>query len=113
MHDDSVSFSELTDIVHRTEPDAEISGPDLSDRYSNSDDDQVIVSVRGNCAGGCDGRNDTDDDNGDWALWNQNNHDFYMISFLASSHYKPHRRRQMPVYTHEFLCYFLVTLCLK
>lgn len=108
-----LSVNVLIYVVHRTEPDAEISGPDLSDRCSNSDEDQVIASVRGNDVGGCGSRNDTDDDNEYWALWDENNNDFYMISFLASSHYKPPRSRQKPVSTHEFLCHFLVTLCLQ
>jgi hypothetical protein len=36
--------------------------------------------------------------NKEWTLWDENNHDFYMIPLRVSSGYKPPRRRQMPVF---------------
>jgi hypothetical protein len=78
-HDNSDSFSEFsqdsgTDILDRIYRDAEISGPVLSDRCSNSSDGQVSGNVDGE-DGGNDGAsggyNDEDDDNEDWALWDE------------------------------------------
>jgi hypothetical protein len=87
LHDDLDSFSKVSQdsdvyMFDRIDPDAEISGPDLSDSCSNSDDGQVSGNVGG-------GDYDRDDDNEDWAPWDKNNHDFYMIPFHASSGYKP------------------------
>jgi hypothetical protein len=65
LHDDSDPFSESSqdsniDIFDRIDPDG-VSG----------------------CGGGG-GYNDEDHDNEDWDLWDENNHDFYMIPFCAS-----------------------------
>jgi hypothetical protein len=122
LHDDSDSITELgqdldIDIFDRIDPDAEISGPGLSDSC-NSDDDQVNANVgggnSGNEDGGCcsGGYNDEDDDDDEeWALWYEYNHDLYMVSFRASSGYKPPRSRQMPVSPDEiFMLYFSANL---
>jgi hypothetical protein len=93
-------------IFDHIDPDAEICGPVLSDSCSNSDDGQASANVGGDDDGG--GDDDEDDDNGDWALWDKNYHDFYMIPFPASSGYKPPQNGQMSVSLHKFLCYFLV-----
>jgi hypothetical protein len=84
LHDDLDSFSDFsqdsnTDIFECIDPDSEISRPDLS----NSDDSQVSANVGGD-DGGRGGYDDEDDDE-KWALWYENNHDFYMIPFSASS----------------------------
>lgn len=54
------------------------------------------------------GYDDEDDDNEDWALWDENDHDFYMMPFCASSGYKPPQNGQMTVSPHKFLCHSLV-----
>jgi hypothetical protein len=90
LHDNLDSFSDFSqdsviDIFDRTDPDSEISRPDLSDSCSNSDDGQVSANV-GSDDGGNDGGyddDDDDDDNEEWALWYESNHDFYMIPFWA------------------------------
>jgi hypothetical protein len=121
QHVDSDSFSEFSqdsdiDMFDCINPDAKISGPDLSDTCSNSDDCQVSGNVGdddgGNDSGdgeGCSsgGYNDEDIDNEDWVLWDENNNNFYTIPFRASSDYKPPQSRQI------FLCYNLVQTCLK
>jgi hypothetical protein len=61
-----------------TGPNAEISGPDLIDSGSDSDDGQASADVGG--SGG--GYNDRDDDNEAWALWNENDCDFCNILCL-------------------------------
>jgi hypothetical protein len=72
---DSDSFIEFiqdsdTDIFDRIYPGAEISGPDLGDSFSNSDDGQVSGNVGGdvgvNDSGS--GYNDEAHDNEDWVL---------------------------------------------
>jgi hypothetical protein len=55
---------------------------------------------------GCSDGYDENHYNEDWALWDENNHDFYMIPFRASSGYKPPRSRQMPV----SMLYFVANL---
>jgi hypothetical protein len=52
-----------------------------------------VVDDGGNVGGGSgynDGYNDKDNNNEDWGLWDENNHDFYMVLFHDSSSYKPH-----------------------
>jgi hypothetical protein len=93
LRNDSDSFSEFSqdsdiDIIDHVDPDAEISGPDLSDSGSNSDDGEASANV------GSD--NDEDGDNEDWALGDENDHNFYKI--------------QMPVSPHQFLMLYLVQL---
>jgi hypothetical protein len=88
LHVDSGSFSEFgqdsdTDIFHRIDPD--------------------VVG----------GYNDEDQDNEDWVLWDENNHDIYMIPFRPLSGYKPFRSRQMPVPRDKFLYYISMQICLK
>jgi hypothetical protein len=56
------------DIFDRTDPDAEISGPHMSDSCSNSNDGQASANVGGdngaNSGGGCSGDyDDKDNDN--------------------------------------------------
>jgi hypothetical protein len=87
LHNDLDSFGDLSqdsdiDIFDRIDPDFEISRPDLSDSCSNSHDSQVGANVGGDDGGndgGCGDYDDEDDDNEEWALWYENNHDFYMI----------------------------------
>jgi hypothetical protein len=102
------------DIFHRIDPDAEISGPDWSGSCRNSDDRQVSANVGGDDGdnddghGGCsNGYNDEDGDNEDWAVWDENDHDLYMVQFRALSGCKPPRNGEMPV-LHMNLCFFLV-----
>jgi hypothetical protein len=89
----------------------------LSDSCSNSDDATNVGGDNGgnnDDGGGCsDGYNNEDNNNEDWALWDENNHEFCMIPFHTSSGYKPPQNGQMPIYTHEFYMLFLVQLCLK
>jgi hypothetical protein len=61
--------------------------------------------VGGGCSGGYD---DEDDDNGERALWDKNDYDFYVIPFGASSGYKPPQNEQMSLFPHIFLCHFSV-----
>jgi hypothetical protein len=83
-------------MFHRIDPDAKICGPDLGDGCSNSDDGQVCGNVGGN---------------EDWALWDEDSHDFYMMRFRASSSYKPPRSRKMPVSSDKFfMLYFNANL---
>jgi hypothetical protein len=90
LHDDSDPFSEFSldsnvDIFDRIDPDG-VSG----------------------CSGGY---KDEDHDNEDSDLWDENNHDFYMTPFCASSAYKPPRSRQMPVSPNKyFMLYFNTNL---
>jgi hypothetical protein len=93
-------------IFYHIDPDAEICGPVLSDSCSNSDDGQGSANVGGD--DDCGDDDDKDDDNEDWALWDKNYRDFYMIPFPASSGYKTSQNGQMFVSVHKFLCYFLV-----
>jgi hypothetical protein len=109
LHGDSDYFSELSQdsdiyLFDCIDLDAEISEPDLSDSCSNCNDGQVSENVGGKDGGndGGSGYNDESDDNEDWALWDENNHDLCMIPFRVSSGYKPSRSRQMPVPTDEF-----------
>jgi hypothetical protein len=88
----------------------------LSDSCSNSDDGQVSANVGGgdggnDDSGGCRGDyNDKNEDNKHWALWDNNNHDSYMIIFHASSGYKPPQNVQMPVFMHKVFMLFLAQL---
>lgn len=70
---------DIFDCIH---PDSKISRPDLRDNCNKSDNGQVSENV---CGGGCSSGYDDKDDNEQWALWDKNNHDFYMIRFWASS----------------------------
>lgn len=72
--------------MEHSDPDAKIKGTDLSDSGGNCDDGQA----RGNV---------------DWALWDENKHDFCKILFHASSDYKP-QNGHMPVSPHDFLMFF-------
>jgi hypothetical protein len=84
MHDDSHSFCEFchdSDIFDRTDRDAEICGSDFCDSC-NSYDDQVSGNVGGDVCGNG-GYNDEDDDNEDWALWDENNHELYYDVMLC------------------------------
>jgi hypothetical protein len=67
----------------------------LNDRCSNSDDRKVKLNIgrddsatndvdcgSGVCNGGY---KDEDNDNADWALWEESDHDLHMIKFHASS----------------------------
>jgi hypothetical protein len=94
--DSSSEFSQDSDIdiFDLTDPDAETRGADLRDSCSNSD---ANVGGGGGCSGGY---KDEDDDNEDWALWDENDHDFYMI-FLASSGHEPPQTGKMPVSPHD------------
>jgi hypothetical protein len=60
-------------IIDCIDPDAEISGPDLSDSCSNSDDSQASGNVGSGDGGGNGGSGgsyvDEDDGNEDWAFW--------------------------------------------
>jgi hypothetical protein len=84
------------------------------------DDCEASTNVDG-CDGGSDGAsggcscgyNDEDDDNENWALWEENNHYFYMMPLCASYGYKPARNGQMPVSTHEYFLPFSATFFLK
>jgi hypothetical protein len=105
LHDDSDSLSKFSqdsdaDIFYSIDSDAEICATDLRDSYSNSDDGQASAYVDGDDGGNDHGDgvyNDKDDDNGDMALWDKNDHDFYTIPFHASSDYKPPQNRKMSV----------------
>jgi hypothetical protein len=79
------------DILDRIDPDAEISGLNLSNSCSNSDDGQASGTVSGNNVGngGCSGGYNDEDDDKDWAPWDENNHDFYTTPFHASPSCKP------------------------
>jgi hypothetical protein len=47
----------------------------------------------------------------EWALWDENNQDFYMIPFHSSADYKPPQSRQMPVSSDKlFMLYFNANL---
>jgi hypothetical protein len=87
LDNDSVSFCEFShdsDIFDLTDGGAKICGGDFSDS----------CKVSGNVGGdvGGNGRyNDEGDDNEYWALWDENNHDFYMMPYCASSDYKAAR----------------------
>jgi hypothetical protein len=75
LHDDLGSFTEISqdsdiDIIKYSDPDAEINRPELSDTGGNSDDSQASAKV-----GGGGGDNNEVDDNEDWALWDENDHD--------------------------------------
>jgi hypothetical protein len=81
----------------------------ICDNVGNSDDGQASTNVDdydedGDGGGGDD--NDEDDTNYDWAVWDENDHDFCKIPFCASSGYKPPRNRQMPVSPCEFFQLF-------
>jgi hypothetical protein len=95
LRDDSDSFSEFSqdldiDIIERIDPDVKMSGPDLSDSCNNSDDGKASGNVGGDGVNGGGGGGYSDkNDNGDWALWSENNHDFYIIPFRASYDYIP------------------------
>jgi hypothetical protein len=109
LHDVSDSFSEINqdsdiDIIAHSDLDDEINEPDLSDSGGNYDDGQASTNVV-DCGGGGDD-NDEDDTNDDWAVWEENDHDFYKIPFRASSGYKPPRNRQMPIFPCEFFRLF-------
>jgi hypothetical protein len=93
LHDDSDSFSEISqdsdiDKIAHSEPDAKINEPDLSDSGGNSDYGQASTNVDDDDGSGGDD-NDEDDTNDDWAVWDENNHDFCKIPFRASSGCKP------------------------
>jgi hypothetical protein len=55
----------------------------------------MMVKASANVGGGCGdsggggGSYNKDNDNEDWALWDENVRDFYMISFCVLSGYKP------------------------
>jgi hypothetical protein len=114
LHDDSDSFSEFSpdsDI----DPDYKICGPDFSDSCRTSDDSQASANVGSDNGGNDDGGggyDNEDNNNDDWALWDENDHDFYM-PFCASFGYKPPQKGQTPVSPHDFFTLFLVQLHLK
>jgi hypothetical protein len=115
LHDNLDPSSEFSqdsdiDIFDCTDPDPEIRRADLSDSCSNSDDDQASVNVGGDDGGG--GGN-KDNDNEDLALWDENDHDFYMTTFCAAPGYKPPQNRQMPISLPVFFMLFFVQLCLN
>jgi hypothetical protein len=104
-----------SEVFDRTDPDAEICRPDLCDRCSKSDDGQVNANVGSddsaiNDDGGVysGGHKDEDNNNDDWAHWDENDPDLYTstIAFRASSGYKPPRNGKMPASPHKFLYYF-------
>jgi hypothetical protein len=72
----------------------------LSDSCSDS---QASANVGG---GGSCSYDDEDDNNKDWALWEENDHDFCMKPFCASSRYKPHQNRQMVLSPQELFTQF-------
>jgi hypothetical protein len=121
LHDDSDSFSEFSqdsdiEIFDCTEPDAKICGPDFSDSCCNSDDSQASANVGSDNGGNDDGGggyDNEDNNNDDWALWDENDHYFYMIPFCASFDYKLPQKGQMPVSPHEVFYTFLVQRHLK
>jgi hypothetical protein len=86
----------------------------LSGSGGNSDDGQASTNEDedddddddedGDGGGGDD--NDEDDTNDDWAIWDENDHDFCKIPFRASSGNKPPRNGQMPVSPREFFRLF-------
>jgi hypothetical protein len=112
LHDDSDSFSEISQdsdiyIIEHSDPHTEINEPDLSDSGGNSDDAQACTNVVDDGGGGGGDDNDEDDDtNDDWALWDENDHDFCKIPFRASSGKKTPRNGQMPVSACEFFRQF-------
>jgi hypothetical protein len=83
----------------------------LSDSCSNSADSQA--SANADSDAGSRGYDDEDKNNEDWAFQDENDHNFYMIPFCASSTYKPPQNRQMLVSLHELFMLFLVQICLK
>lgn len=97
-------------MFDRIGPDVEISEP--ASNSSGSDDGQVSANVgsgdrRNDDAGGCSGDcSDKGVDGEDCALWYENNHDFYMVTFRTASGYKAPRGRQMPVSPDEFYATF-------
>jgi hypothetical protein len=96
LHVDSDFLLNVVRIeIDHIDPDAKISGSDLSDSCSDSHDDWVNGNVGGDDGGNVggdgynDGYNDKDSNNEVWGLWDENNHDFYMVLFQFSSGYKP------------------------
>jgi hypothetical protein len=77
----------------------------MASANASGDDSGNDGGAGGSCSGGYD---DKDDDNEDWDLWDENDHDFYMIPFHASSGYKPPQNGKMSVSPHKVLCHFLV-----
>lgn len=101
------SFSEFCqdsdiNIFAHIGPDAKIIGPDLSDICSNSDDDQAHANIGGDHGEGY----NNEDNNEDWSLWDEYNHDFYAIPFCSSSGFKPLQNGQTSLSPHIFLYYF-------
>jgi hypothetical protein len=80
----------------------------LSNSCSNSGDDQASVNVGGDDGGG--GGYNKDIDTEDWALWDENDHDFRMITSRASPGYKPPQNGQMPISPHVLYAIFSTTL---
>jgi hypothetical protein len=120
LHDDLDSFTEISqysdiDIIKYGDPDAKINRPEMSDSGGNSDDNQVSTNVGGGGAGGGGSDNTEDDDDEDWALRDENDHDFSKIPFCASFGFKPRQNIQMPVCTHRFFIFLLtlMQLCSK
>jgi hypothetical protein len=81
---------------------------DSFSEFSLELDIDVLDCIDRDGVNGCNGGyNDEGHDNGDWAHWDENNHEFYMIPFCASSGYKPPRSRQKPVSPDTFsMLYF-------
>jgi hypothetical protein len=107
--DYSDSFTQFSqdsdiDIFDCLDPDSEIYEPDMSDSFSNSDDGQMSANEGGG------GYDDEDDDNEDWAVCDENNHDFYTIIFLVINRLETEKS----LFLHtKSICYFLVQLHLK
>jgi hypothetical protein len=87
----------------------------MDESRSNSGDGQGIANEdAGNAAnddsggGGGGGYDDGDSDNEDWSLWEENDHDFYTISFRVSTGYIRPQNGQIPVFTHEFLIIIII-----
>jgi hypothetical protein len=75
----------------------------LSDSCSNSADSQASANVDGDGNGGSGGGGYDDED---WAFQDENDHNFYMILFRASSGYKPPQKRQIFVSLNKLLMLF-------
>jgi hypothetical protein len=111
LQDNLDSFTEFnrdSDIDIFCGIDSKICGPDLSDCCSNSENSHASADVDADNGADDDGAyDDEDSDNDDWALWEENYHDYYTISFCASSGYTPPQNGQIPVFTHEYVWYFI------
>jgi hypothetical protein len=118
LHDDSfreISQDSDIDIIEHSDTDDEINEPDLGDNGGNSHDGQASTNVvddeDGDGGGGGNDNDEDDDTTDDWAVWDENDHDFYKIPFRASSGYKPPRNGQMPVSPCEFFRLFFMQIC--